>query len=89
MFGFSTLSFYTIQGESGETWTAKIKAFEEKEKERIRLKMNEYDIKCKRKLAQLVESNQNLMRELEEIHVIKLYSPTHYFYDYTYDIFPL
>ena len=54
---------------SNETWTAKIKAFEEKEKERIRQKMNEYDLKCKRKLAQLVENNQNVLRELEEIQV--------------------
>jgi len=31
--------------------------------------MDEYDLKCKRKLAQLVENNQNVLRELEEIHV--------------------
>uniref|UniRef100_A0A914KRE7 Protein kinase domain-containing protein n=1 Tax=Meloidogyne incognita TaxID=6306 RepID=A0A914KRE7_MELIC len=57
-----------LPGESSETWTAKIKIFEEKEKQRIRLKMDEYDLKCKRKLAQLVENNQNVLRELEEIH---------------------
>ncbi|KAL7075187.1 hypothetical protein ACQ4LE_006133 [Meloidogyne hapla] len=57
-----------LPGESSETWTAKIKVFEEKEKQRIRLKMDEYDLKCKRKLAQLVENNQNILRELEEIH---------------------
>ncbi|KAL3087355.1 hypothetical protein niasHT_026877 [Heterodera trifolii] len=56
-----------LPGES-DTWTAKVRMFEEREKQRMRLKMEEYDQKCKRKLAQLVERNQEVMRELEEIH---------------------
>lgn len=34
------------------------------------MKMEEYDIKCERRLAQIVTHNQNMVKELEEIHVI-------------------
>lgn len=52
-----------------ERWAQKIHEFEEKEKQRIRKKMDEYDLKCKRKMAQLMAYNQNVLKELEEIHV--------------------
>lgn len=47
----------------------KIQEFDEKEKLRIRMKMEEYDMKCKRRVAQLMAYNQNIVKELEEIHV--------------------
>uniref|UniRef100_A0A914GYF4 Protein kinase domain-containing protein n=1 Tax=Globodera rostochiensis TaxID=31243 RepID=A0A914GYF4_GLORO len=56
-----------LPGES-DTWTAKVRAFEEREKQRTRQKTEEYDLKCKRRLAQLVERNKEVLRELEEIH---------------------
>lgn len=52
-----------------EKWSEKIQEFEEKEKIRIRMKMDEYDMKCKRRLAQIVTHNQSMVKELEEIHV--------------------
>uniref|UniRef100_A0A915D023 STE20-like serine/threonine-protein kinase n=1 Tax=Ditylenchus dipsaci TaxID=166011 RepID=A0A915D023_9BILA len=54
--------------ESMERWSEKIHDFEEKEKQRIRMKMDEYDLKCKRRLAQMVLYNKNVCKELEEIH---------------------
>ncbi|KAI1717262.1 protein kinase domain-containing protein [Ditylenchus destructor] len=57
-----------LPDESVERWAQKIHEFEEKEKQRIRKKMDEYDLKCKRKMAQLMAYNQNVLKELEEIH---------------------
>lgn len=33
------------------------------------MKMDEYDMKCRRRLAQIVTHNQSMVKELEEIHV--------------------
>jgi STE20-like kinase len=57
-----------LPGEGMEKWAQKINDFEQKEKNRIRQKMDEYDAKCNRRLALLVENNQNIVKELEEIH---------------------
>uniref|UniRef100_A0A158Q818 Protein kinase domain-containing protein n=1 Tax=Elaeophora elaphi TaxID=1147741 RepID=A0A158Q818_9BILA len=46
----------------------KIRAFEEKEKQRVRNALEEHDTKYARKLRELKEKNATAIRELEEIH---------------------
>jgi hypothetical protein len=46
-----------------------IRQFEEKEKQRISHKIYEYDLKCRRRLAKLIEENKNIIKELEDIQV--------------------
>lgn len=52
-----------------EKWAQKIQDFEQKEKRRIQQKLDEYDAKCSRRVAHLMESHQNVVKEIEEIHV--------------------
>jgi len=57
-----------LPDESVERWAEKMQQFEDKEKLRIRQKLDEYDAKCRRRHAQLVEYDQGIVKELEEIH---------------------
>lgn len=53
-----------------ENISKKIQEFEENEKIRIKKKLEDYEIKCERRLADIIANNQRIVKELEEIHVI-------------------
>ncbi|CAD5213299.1 unnamed protein product [Bursaphelenchus okinawaensis] len=57
--------------ESSQQWHDRIRDFEEHEKRSIRQKLDEYDLKCKRRLEELRESNEIAQRELEQIQTEK------------------
>ncbi|KAM3724492.1 Serine/threonine-protein kinase [Dirofilaria immitis] len=58
----------SCQKDDPATLNEKIRAFEEKEKQRVRNALEEHDSKYARKLRELKEKNAIAMRELEEIH---------------------
>ncbi|CAG9538545.1 unnamed protein product [Cercopithifilaria johnstoni] len=58
----------SCQKDDPATLNEKIRAFEEKEKQRIRNALEEHDTKYARKLRELKEKNATAIRELEEIH---------------------
>uniref|UniRef100_A0A1I7RLT9 Protein kinase domain-containing protein n=1 Tax=Bursaphelenchus xylophilus TaxID=6326 RepID=A0A1I7RLT9_BURXY len=57
--------------ESSNQWHDRIREFEENEKRSIRQKLDEYDLKCKRRLEELKENNEMAQRELEQIQTEK------------------
>lgn len=57
------------QGDDPATLNEKMRAFEEKEKLRVRNALDEHDCKYARRLKELREKNAAAVRELEEIHV--------------------
>ncbi|EJW83818.1 hypothetical protein WUBG_05274 [Wuchereria bancrofti] len=58
----------SCQNDDPTTLNEKIRAFEEKEKQRVRIALEEHDTKYARKLRELKEKNATAIRELEEIH---------------------
>ncbi|VDK73846.1 unnamed protein product [Litomosoides sigmodontis] len=58
----------SCQKDDPATLNEKIRAFEEKEKQRVRNALEEHDTKYARKLRELKEKNAAAVRELEEIH---------------------
>uniref|UniRef100_A0A158RCI0 TPH domain-containing protein n=1 Tax=Thelazia callipaeda TaxID=103827 RepID=A0A158RCI0_THECL len=58
----------SCQNDDPATLNDKIRAFEEKEKHRVRNALEEHDSKYARKLKELREKNATAMKELEEIH---------------------
>ncbi|EFO23750.2 hypothetical protein LOAG_04738 [Loa loa] len=58
----------SCQKNDPATLNEKIRAFEEKEKQRVRNALEEHDTKYARKLRELKEKNATAIRELEEIH---------------------
>ncbi|VBB29056.1 unnamed protein product [Acanthocheilonema viteae] len=58
----------SCQRDDSATLNEKIRAFEEKEKQRVRNALEEHDTKYARKLRELKEKNATAIRELEEIH---------------------
>lgn len=52
-----------------EKWEQFIQNFEESEKQRVKTAIEEYEQKCKKRMDGLVEENQQLLKELEQIHV--------------------
>ncbi|VIO90566.1 Protein kinase domain containing protein [Brugia malayi] len=58
----------SCQKDDPTTLNEKIRAFEEKEKQRVRIALEEHDTKYARKLRELKEKNATAIRELEEIH---------------------
>uniref|UniRef100_F1KTM9 STE20-like serine/threonine-protein kinase n=1 Tax=Ascaris suum TaxID=6253 RepID=F1KTM9_ASCSU len=58
----------SCQGEDATIINEKMRAFEEKEKMRVKNAMSDHEIKAARKLKELHEKNLAAIRELEEIH---------------------
>lgn len=58
-----------LQNESPHQWQDRIRDFEANEKRNIRQQLEEYDLKCKRRMDELRESNDLAQRELEQIQV--------------------
>uniref|UniRef100_A0A0N5AZN8 TPH domain-containing protein n=1 Tax=Syphacia muris TaxID=451379 RepID=A0A0N5AZN8_9BILA len=56
------------QGDDMSTISEKLRAFEEKEKVRIRKAIEDHDVKVARKLRELKEKNAQQIKELEDIH---------------------
>lgn len=61
-----------LKGEDATIINEKMRAFEEKEKMRVKNAMSDHEIKAARKLKELHEKNLAAIRELEEIHVSRI-----------------
>ncbi|VDK17288.1 unnamed protein product [Anisakis simplex] len=58
----------SCQGEDSSIINEKMRAFEEKEKMRVKNAMNDHELKAERKLRELRAKNQAAIKELEELH---------------------
>ncbi|VDN55924.1 unnamed protein product [Dracunculus medinensis] len=58
----------SCQGEDSAALNEKLRAFEEKEKARVRNAIEDHEAKAARKLRELREKNAAALKELEEIH---------------------